>query len=148
MNEHTEHLPEKILEHIEQSDYDFVLFTKFVNHPGSSLYKLGYTKMCKAPKTDIVDQFSELTQGDKVFQKDTYSAFKLVKFCKFLDKNKIKEIEICGCDTDACVLATSYEGFDLGYQISVLDDLTASCHGGKEFRDYGLAIINKNIDPK
>jgi nicotinamidase-related amidase len=89
----------------------------------------------------------QFIQADTVFKKDTYSAFKSKQFRDFLKKNSITELTLCGLDTDACILATAYEGFDLGYTIHVLDKLTAS-HSGEDYEKFGLSIINKNLQKK
>ncbi len=148
INEHTKHIPSKIVDYIKRNNFDFILFAKFVNHENANVYKnFGWKKMCTPPDTDICDEFKEYIKTDNVFQKDTYSTFKSKSFLSYLKNNNVTELSLCGFDTDACILATAYEGFDLGYKINVIDDLTAS-HSGELFRDSGLNIINKNIQIK
>lgn len=148
VNKHTKHIPSKIVEYIKRNDFNHILFSKFVNHEKSNLFKtFGWDKMQNSPDTDICDELKEYIKTNNVFQKDTYSVFKSKSFIKHLEKNNITNLSLCGLDTDACILATAYEGFDLGYKMNVLDDLTAS-HCGGFFRDSGLKIINKNIQIK
>ena len=97
-----------------------------------------------SPDTDICDNLFQFVQKNTIFQKDTYSAFKSKQFRDYLKKNSITELTLCGFDTDACILATAYEGFDLGYTIHILNELTAS-HSGEDYRKFGLGIINKNL---
>jgi len=40
VNELTKSLPEKIVRYINKTDYDFVVFTKFINKKGSNFFKL------------------------------------------------------------------------------------------------------------
>lgn len=144
-NEHTAGLAQKIADHLKNGSYDFVLFAKFVNHKKSHVYlRFGWQKMFASPEIDICDELLPFVKANTVFEKDTYSVFKSEQFTKFLTEHGIDELIFCGVDTDACVLASAYEAFDLGFKVSVLNDLTAS-HRGQQFREYGLAIINRNI---
>jgi nicotinamidase-related amidase len=145
INEHTRDLPQKIADYIPSHPYDFVLFSKFVNHRGSNMYKtFRWEKMMTPDQTDICDNLLQFVNGQNLFQKDTYSLFKAKGFLEFLETNHITDLTLCGLDADACILATAYEGFDLGYTIHVLDDLVG-CHVGNSYRDFGLNIIKKNI---
>ena len=85
INEHTKDIPRKIENFIKQNSFDFVLFTKFVNHKNSNMYKVfKWGKMMSSLDTDICDNLIKFIQKDNVFQKDTYSIFKLVKNCSAL----------------------------------------------------------------
>lgn len=148
LNENTSDFPSKIAKHIEENNYDCVLFTKFVNHNNSHAAKaFGWYKMQGSPETDICKELVKFSKADNTFRKDTYSAFKNKEFKEYLEKQEITNLYICGFDTDACVLATSYEGFDLGYRVEVIEDLTATSKG-EEYRKAGLLIINRRIRPR
>ena len=145
INKHTQDIPKKIENFIGKSDFDFVLFTQFVNHKSSNVYKVfQWGKMMSSPDIDISDNLIRFTNKNNVFQKDTYSTFKSKVFRSFIEKNNIEKFMLCGFDTDACIMATAYEGFDLGYSITVLDELTKS-HSGNDYSKSALRIINKNI---
>ncbi|HCR80872.1 MAG TPA: hypothetical protein DIV47_00085 [Candidatus Pacebacteria bacterium] len=51
---------------------------------------------------------------------------------------------MCGIDTDACVLASAYEAFDLGYEVKVLKDLSRG-HDGQEYVAAARKLIDINI---
>lgn len=145
MNSHTKNLPEKIAKLIENSNFDFVVFTKFVNDRNSSLSKLLNWKECSSsPDTDIVKQLKKFIRKGNVFEKNTYSVFKSLALKKFLKDNKIGELFFCGLDADACILASAYDGFDMGYRVRVLEKLSLS-HCGKAFEKGAMKIINKNL---
>jgi len=147
MNEHTKNLPEKISKFIEDNTFDFVLFTKFINNEQSSLSRhLNWNQCSSPPDTDIVKSLSKFAKRNNTFEKNTYSAFKLKAFSKFLQDNSVTDMYFCGLDIDACILASAYEAFDLGYRTRVLSKLTLS-HCGKTFEENALRIINKNIQP-
>lgn len=40
----------------------------------------------------------------------------------FLKQKNINKIYLTGIDIDACVLASAFDGFDLGYDIEILQD--------------------------
>jgi nicotinamidase-related amidase len=148
LNEITRDVPPKIANYIEKSNFDHVLFTKFINHNDSNAARaFGWYGNQNPPETDICIELVKYSNKENTFNKDTYSAFKSEDFRKYLEDNKITNLFICGFDTDACVLATSYEAFDLGYRVEVLEDLTASTKG-REYRDSGLLIIKRRIQSR
>lgn len=75
----------------------------------------------------------------------SYSIFKFAALRDFLEKKNIQKLSLCGIDSDACVLASAYDGFDLGYDIVILHDLCGS-HLGKNFDHYARQIIQKNLE--
>ena len=125
-NKHTTKIAKKISDFISEhrQDFDFILFTKFVNKDDSNYVKLlNWEKCFSSPDTDIPSEFSEFVDEDNVFIKTAYSAFKSKKFCSFLKMNNIKKLFLCGIDTDACIVATAFDAFDLGYEVKILKDL-------------------------
>ena len=137
-------LPKRIREHIDETGYDHVLFTKFVNRKGSNFVKLlNWTKAFKAPDTDIVPELADLTSRDTTFVKSTYSAFKSDRLIDYLARHNIREIDVCGVEYDGCVLATAFEGFDLGYEIRVLNRIAKSTTTLEKATEN---IAKRNID--
>jgi len=125
--ERTKSLPQKIKEHIETQKYDFIIFSKFINSENSNFVKkLNWNKCKHSPETDIVSELSEIALENHIFEKSTYSIFKSKQFVDFLSQNKISKLFFCGLDLDACVLASVFEAFDLGFDFEILLDLTGS----------------------
>ena len=148
LNEFTKDIPAKLVSYIEKSDFDFIIFSKFVNHENSNVARVfGWKKMQGPPETDICDELRKYAKENNVFEKDTYSLFQSESFRKYLEENNISNLFICGFDTDACVLATSYEGFDRGFRVEVVEDLTVSSIG-QQYRGSGLMIIKRRIQPR
>ena len=148
LNESTKHLPARIAGYIKSSSFDFVLLTKFVNSRKSNFAKsLGWHNCNSSPDTDIPKELEEFTNGHNVFEKNTFSAFKNVQMVKFLLRNKISKVYLCGTDSDACVLASAYDAFDLGFSVKVVKELCASCNGN-DFHEYGRAIIERNLEKR
>ena len=148
INERTKHLPKKIAEFITKSDFDVVIFTKFVNKETSSFARfLGYRKAMNPPDIDIHKDLVEFISDRNVFDKSTYSAFQVDKFREFLEKNDIRELYFCGMDTDACILASAFSAFDFGYIPHVLKELSLS-HSGEEMDSSAIKIIEHNLEKK
>lgn len=145
VNKNTKILPQKIANFIENNKFDFVLFTKFVNKEDSNFFKIFDWKKCTdSPDIDIHSALVKFVDKNNAFEKSTYSIFKCEKLAKFLKKNKITKLFLCGIDTDACILASAYDGFDLGYYIEILKDLCLS-HSGEKLNNSALNIIEKNL---
>lgn len=147
VNKHTTNIAKKISDFISEHgrDFDFILFTKFVNKEDSSHVKLlNWRKCFSSPDTDISPELSKFVNKNNVFVKSSYSEFKSKEFCNFLKMNNIKKIFLCGIDTDGCVLATAFDAFHLGYEVKILEDLCGS-HYGKDFHDSAMRIMRKNI---
>jgi len=148
MNSNTAHLPDKIVAHIRSVNYDFLLFSKFVNRRDSNFVKmLGWDKCTQKSETELVPVLLPFTNSSQVFEKHTLSAFKNPELEKFLKSNLITKISVCGTDSEACVLSTAFEAFDLGYEVHILKDLCASTNG-KDFHEYARTIIERNLEPK
>ncbi len=62
-----------------------------------------------------------------------------------LTSRGIEELHLCGIDTDACVLATAYDAFDLNFRVKVLFDL---CYSRYHVEDTLEKIILRNIQTK
>lgn len=147
--EFTRGLPEKIRRYVEEQKehYPLILFTTFVNTPDSSVYRfLGWKKCMGPPDTDIAPELQPVLQYGTVVSKNALSALKVPRVQELLEEYHIEEIDICGIDTDCCVLATAIDAFDEGYQVHLLRDLSMS-HGGKNLHDAALLIFDRNIEP-
>lgn len=120
-------LPAAIRRHIDRNAYDHVLFSKFVNRKDSNFVKLlNWDKAYTSPDIDIAPKLADLSTARNTFTKTAYSAFKSPRLRTYLKKHRITQIDVCGVESDGCVLATEFEGFDLGYEIRVLNRLTKS----------------------
>ena len=147
LNSHTKHLPEKIVKYLRRRHRDFalVIFTRFVNNPRSSSYRLlNWRKCLKSPDTDLVEELKPILTYGSTISKSVLSALKVSRVQKLLRKHKITDLYLCGIDTDCCVLATAYDAFDEGYRISVLGKLSMA-HTGRSLHKAALRIVSKNI---
>lgn len=145
VNNTTKELPHKISSFIDKNNFEFILFTQFVNQEDSNYIKqLAWRECFTSPEIDIHPQLAKYAANNNVFVKHSYSIFKSNKLVSFLKKNNIQTLYLCGIDTDSCVLASAFEAFDFGYDIKILMDLTQS-HSGNEFHVAARKIIEKSI---
>lgn len=146
VNELTKSIPEKIVKHINKSDYDYIVFTKFINKEGSNFFKLlNWKKMLSGHETEIHNSLIKLADKNNVFAKNSYSIFKARGLNNFLKNKKVNSLYLCGIDTEACVLASAFEAFDLGFNVKIIKELCFS-HSGKSLYNSALKIIDKCIE--
>jgi nicotinamidase-related amidase len=144
-NKKTKSIAKKINKYIQgnKDKYSFVIFTVFKNVPGSSLEKfLGFKGCVGGKDTKILSELSEAKNQNIVFR-NTYSLLKVSEVFEKLKQNKIEQVDVCGLDTDCCVMATIYDLFDSGYKPVVLPDLCFSTSKEKLHKP-ALKIIKRN----
>tara|TARA_Y100000310_G_C20552418_1_gene748774 strand:- start:551 stop:1063 length:513 start_codon:yes stop_codon:yes gene_type:complete len=148
INEFTKEVPERIKDHLAENQYDFVVFTKFINKPDSKFVKRLNWKGCMKPEeTEIVDELKEFINKENLFEKDTYSAFKSKELMMFIQANEVSQIFLCGLNTDACIIASAFDGFDLGLDIYIIKELTNTFWGPNEYNELVLKNMGHKIDP-
>ncbi len=141
-------LPQKIAWYIEaeQDSYDAVLFIKFRNDPASNFHTLlDFKEVTKAPATDIHPDLASFATQENTFEKTTYSAMKSEALMQYLTANDIKALDLCGISLDACVLATAFEAFDLGYYVEVLDNLCSVSTARDGLMESAQMIIQRDL---
>ncbi len=147
INSQTKDLPKKICQYVEknQKKFDLIIFTHFVNDDKSSVYRLlGWKECSTSPGVDIAQELQPVLKYGRVFPKSIYSVLKITKVKNLLKKYGIEELYICGIDTDCCVLATAYDGFDQGYRIHLLEDLCMAS-SGINLHHAALSIFKRNL---
>lgn len=79
----------------------------------------------------------------KLFRKSTYSVDDTV--IDFIKSNNITHLDIVGCDSDACVLATCYKLFDNGIDFTILTDFLYSTSRDTSINDSAIKIMKRNF---
>lgn len=140
INQNTEKVPSKIEETIASNQYDDVAFTRFVNYEDSLYIKKLNWRGClsEEDKTIVIN-----TKDYQVFDKSIYSSV-TKELIEYIHKNQITEIHLCGINTDCCVLKTALDLFELGYNVSVLENLCGSTYG-MERHNQAIDILKRNI---
>ena len=102
---------------------------------------LQWKKLSKEPSTLIVPELAEFAHD--VFVKNYYSAF-TPALLSTLKKHSIKQLLVCGLETDACVLKTTLDAFENDFEPFVVEDATTS-NGGDEIHASALKILGRYI---
>ena len=145
LNNENEFLVERIRKFIEEKRdffHSIVLF-KFVNFPGSIFVNnLNYSKAMLPQETEVAEPLKNFSSN--IFRRTTFSIF-TPEFVEYLKNLKDPEVFLSGLDSDACVMASAYHGFDLGYKIKIIGDLIYSKNS--EYNFFSLKILNRNLHP-
>ena len=135
VNENTKEYVDKIQKLINENSYENVAFTKFINNEESLWYKKLNYKGCmtKEGQEIVLD-----TKSYKVFEKTIYSALN-EELKEYIKAKEIKQIYLCGFDTEACVFKTAIDLFEGGHDVYVLKDYCMTHLGD---RLHNVAIDN------
>jgi nicotinamidase-related amidase len=146
INAYTQHIPGRIRRLIESGEYAPVLWTRFVNSPGSPYHKLLQWHDCSEPaETELVDELGLLANSRDVYVKEGLTGLPEM-LAQRLKDDAIAQVSVVGIDTDMCVLKLAMDIFDLGIEPVVLVDCCAST-GGLQSHLAGLSILSRNIGP-
>jgi len=117
-------------------NYSTVIATQFVN--GNELFQtvLQYPKLSES-ECKLVS----LPESIKVFKKTGYGL--PVDLITLLKSNSVVEVDICGLETDACVLASMYNLWDAGIQPHLLKEVTVT--RDQELQNASCVILQRNF---
>ena len=136
-----------VVQPLENLQYEFhpVIFTKFYNPDPSPFRRiLGYDKM--APKSEETEL--ALTPRDEaiIISRPIYSSVTEPLLVR-LRTWGLKEVFVAGIATEACVLKTVMDLFELNIRPWVMEDLCAS-DKDRSFHDAGIKVMGKIIGPQ
>lgn len=111
-------LNNKISDYIARSNYDKIIFTKYINEKSkNSLFqdKIGWTKLTTKDEQD----FSlNIPKNAIIMEKYGYGLNR--QDLDYINSLDIKEIDICGLKSEACVYAISLQLWDMGIFPNIL----------------------------
>lgn len=111
-------LNNKISDYIKRSNYDKIIFTKYINEKlKKSLYqdKIGWTKLTTEDEQD----FSlNIPKNAIIMKKYGYGLNR--QDLDYINSLDIKEIDICGLKSESCVYAISLQLWDMGIYPNIL----------------------------
>jgi len=140
----TEATVRRIADHIDgqRHRYEVVVATRFVNRPGS-LYETerDWHQMMQGPDLELVPGLEDAP--DTVVVKHGLAPDP-EDLLPLLERLGVRRVELCGFDTDQCVLATALLLWDAGLAPQVLAELCSSS-GGSDMHAAGLAITRRAI---
>lgn len=146
MNDNTLKVANNIRDLFDSGKYSAVIATKFTNMPGSSFDSfLGWKGMLDEKEKELLPFVEEY--ADSIISKCSYSCVKntnfiqsLVALCDGLPE----EVTLVGVDTDACVLATAIDLFEMGIRPIIIEDCVGSS-GGDECHEAGMLLLKRSI---
>lgn len=115
------------------------IFTRYVNPPGSMARRILKRKCC-APGTVDNDLLLPPAPGDIVVDKPTYGL--PPGTIRQMKRRGIKQVTVCGLDTDACVLGVMFSLFDAGIVCHLKEDM---CWSSSGLHRPALAIIREQF---
>ncbi|MFN6497521.1 MAG: isochorismatase family cysteine hydrolase [Nostoc sp. DedQUE01] len=138
----TSYVVQRIKSLLEQSIFDNVVFTKFINTVDSPYVKyLNWHQLLSETEQKIVDDIKPFAKV--IFEKTVYTACNK-ETLKFLKERNIQRVFICGIDTEACVLKTAIDFFENNIITSVLSYYSAS-NGGDHYHQAAILVLSQLI---
>jgi|SRR3989338_7100579 len=119
-------------------NYNTVLATQFIE--GNHLFKKIRNRkihsneelsLCNLPKNSII------------FQKTSYGL--PPKLINYLKKKKIEKVDICGHQTESCVLASAFYLWDIGIEPNILKELVSTKKKNLHYHKAAFLIFEKNF---
>ncbi len=142
-NKHTKAIPALVQE--LQHDYEYVFATQFINR-GEGYQFVEWLKWKRFMEgSEDVELAFEPRKDTEIIEKHTYSSCVDTNFLESLSSKGIKEVHICGIDTDICVLASAVGLFDYGHFKPVVLSKYCASHAGKDYHDAALKILRRYI---
>ena len=96
--------------------------------------------------SDLLEALTDKSAPVYRLHKTTRSAFKAdgaQPLHVVLADNGIEEIHLIGVDINDCVLATAYDGADLGFFTCVIEELSHHSQGIEEMREAAIAVLRR-----
>lgn len=146
INDKTIKVANNIRDLLDSGEYSAVIATKFTNMLGSSFDSfLRWTGMLGEEEKALIPFVEEY--ADIIVSKCSYSCVKNTNFIQSLLSlcdGLPEEVTLVGVDTDACVLATAIDLFEMGIRPIILEDCVGSS-GGDECHEAGMLLLKRSI---
>ncbi|NOX15649.1 MAG: cysteine hydrolase [Epsilonproteobacteria bacterium] len=118
------------------------ILIKFARNKNYKIYFIQHFSTKKGatffvPNTDGIKLHKDLdTKDDLIIKKNYPNSFRDTILQAELQKEQIEDLIICGAMTHMCIDTTVRAGFDLGYNITLIEDACAS--KDLEFQNYTI----------
>lgn len=141
INKNNQFLIERINNYLCSNNFDNIFYTKCINQSGSPFFEiLKWNGMFKIEDQQIV---VEIKENSTILTKNGYGFTPDMIRC--LKEKNITEIELCGTDTDACVMAIAYNLFDNNIKPIILSSLCGSSSHNKNINNYSVEIMKRSF---
>lgn len=145
MNEHTEHLEQRIRDYIDShgEEFDTIIGTKYINNENTACYIFEKWTNCMANtvETYLVPKISN--KVDKVFEKSIYSCYSK-EFKEYIKAMNIDDVYMCGVNTGCCVLHSAFDAYNDVVSCYVIADLCGST-SGIESHERAIELLKECI---
>lgn len=127
-----------------------MILTRYLNYPDSPYERLlDWHNLRESPEIDLVDELEPFVgrPGVQMLDKTVYTAFTPEGAALVRDLG-VNDLVIVGIATDACVLKTVLDAFELGYTPWVVRDAVASNatrHKAQEVHDSALILMSRLV---
>lgn len=123
-----------------------VVFTRYVNHPGSPFERLvRWSELMESPQIDIVPELGPYAEkATAVVDKRMYSLFADDAGAALVGERGWSDVYVCGIATESCVLKTAVDAFERGLTPWLIADASAS-DAGPAVHDAGLLVTRRFI---
>ncbi len=115
------------------------VFTRYIN-PKDSFFRRKLKQKCCAPGSADIELLLEPQKGDLVFNKASYGL--KPAHIRQLKRHGIRQITVCGLDTDACVLGVMFSLFDARIECHLKENL---CWSSSGLHRAAIAIIREQF---
>lgn len=134
-------IPSALVQRIEERSRSFPrrIFTRFVNPPGS-LFRTKLKRSACPPEAEETNLVIKPSPDDWVIEKPRYSL--APREVERIADAGIRQVLVCGVDTDACVLGVVFSLFDAGIDCEVDPEL---CWSSTGLHDAALRIIREQF---
>lgn len=146
VSEHAEHVVAPIARLVDRwfAAGQPVIFTKFINEPGSQWETLIHWRRLRTPpETDLHAKLADHVDSGLVAEKHSYTSL-TPEVLSYLGNDLPHTVYLAGIATDGCVLKTAVDLFERGVRPVVVEDCCAS-HAGPELHAMGLRLIGRFI---
>jgi len=141
INKNNQHIVNSINEYLNNNEFKNVFYTKFLNNENSPFVKiLKWNSMLNKDEQELV---VSVKNNAIIFEKSTYSLN--IDNLNAIKSLNIKEIEVCGTDTEACVLIIASQLFDNNIKPIILSNLCASSSSNKNIHNNALEIMARSF---
>ena len=137
INENNSFLVEKINNYLKNHVFDNIIYTKYINFPESPFVKFLDWK-------DLQDEDSQqiivdIKKGGIIFEKVGYGVDTCV--IDYMKSKNITECEVCGTNSDACVMAVAFNLFDNDIKPILLEDMCGTNNSNKDIDESAKKIF-------
>jgi len=141
INKNNEHIVNAINDYLSVNEFSNVFYTKFLNNQKSPFVEiLKWNGMLNKNEQELMVNIKD---NAIIFEKNTYGlSYDNLNIIKNLN---IKVMELCGTDTDACVLTIASQLFDNNIKPIILSKLCASSSNNKNLHNNALEIMARSF---